>query len=229
MLQTNQDEMDEQVFEVETPSRKLPFTSSSSLMYHPSIHPAVKYGFPAVLVLAFILFFSSNLTIGASVDLQVTRANGENATSPVNIYAFSLWSTMSEMAQAGVYLLMLLILFCSGVWPYVKLILMLCCWVVSTRRLPPVRRENILYMLDSLGKFSLIDAYVLVLMMVAFRYHLEVEGVGAIDVYVTPYYGFFRCVPVLVLVTWILNAVPHIYIPMLPCFLLHFAASYLPH
>ena len=178
--------------EVETPLRKFPLASSTSLMYHPSMHKIVKYGFPALLALAFILFISSNLAIGASVDLQITRANGKSLTSLVNIYAFSLGSTMSEMIQAGVYLLMLLIFFCSGVWPYVKLVLMLCCWIVSTRRLPPVRRENILYMLDSLGKFSLIDAYVLVLMMVAFRYHLEATGVGAVDVYVTPYYGFFR-------------------------------------
>ena len=189
-LLDNQDEMDENL-EVETPRYKFPLASSSSLMYHTSIHPALKYGFPAVLALAFILFFSSNLSVGASVDLLVTRADGSNLTSLVNIYAFSLGSTMKEMANAGVYLLMLLILFCSGIWPYVKLVLLAVSWVVSTRRLPPVKREKILYLLDSLGKFSLIDAYVLVLMMVAFRYDLEVEGVGALNVYVTPKYGFY--------------------------------------
>jgi len=186
----NQDEMDENL-EVETPRRKFPLASSSSLMYHPSIHPAVKYGFPAVLVLAFTLFLSSNIAVGASVDLLVTRANGNNLTSLINIYAFSLGSTMREMVQAGVYLLMLLILFCSGIWPYVKLILMMVSWIASTRRLSPIKREKVLYLLDSLGKFSLIDAYVLVLMMVAFRYNLEVEGVGELNVYVTPKYGFY--------------------------------------
>jgi len=95
------------------------------------------------------------------------------------------------MWRAGVYMLMLLIWFCSGVWPYVKLILMLVCWITSTRRLPPIKREKILYLLDALGKFSLIDTYVLVLMMVAFRYHLEVAGTGALDVYVTPKFGFY--------------------------------------
>ena len=182
--------MDEKL-EVETPLPKLPFASSSSLMYHPTIHPAVKFGFPAILLLAFILFLSSNLTVGASVDLLVTRANGNKLTSIINVYLFSLGSTLREMVQAGVYLLMLLILFCSGIWPYIKLVLMMVSWVASTRRLPPIKREKILYYLDSLGKFSLIDAYVLVLMMVAFRYELEVEGVGALNVYVTPKYGFY--------------------------------------
>jgi len=189
-LLNDEDGLDENL-EVETPHRKFPLASSTSLMYHPSIHQAVKYGFPAMIASAFILFLFSNLSIGASVDLLVTRANGNSLTSPVNIYAFSLGSTMREMVQAGVWLLMLLILFCSGIWPYVKLVLMMVSWIVSTRRLPPVKREKILYLLDSLGKFSLIDAYVLVLMMVAFRYNLEVEGVGALNVYVTPKFGFY--------------------------------------
>ena len=188
-LLQNQDEMDD-VLEVEMP-RKFSLASSSSLMNHPSINPAVKYGFPVVIALAFILFFASNLSIGASVDLQVSRANGKHMTSLINIYAFSLSSTMREMINAGVYMLMLLILFCSGIWPYVKLVLMMASWIASTRRLPPVKREKILYLLDSLGKFSLIDCYVLVLMMVAFRYNLDVEGVGSLNVYVTPKFGFY--------------------------------------
>mmetsp|Transcript_34010 Transcript_34010/g.69337 ORF Transcript_34010/g.69337 Transcript_34010/m.69337 type:complete len:1431 (+) Transcript_34010:80-4372(+) len=188
---SSQDGMDE-VMEVESPhSRKFPLSSSTSLMYHQSIHKTFKYGFPVILALTIILILSSNISIGASVDLQVTKSNGQSLTSLINIYQFSLSSTLGEMWRAGVYMLMLLIWFCSGVWPYVKLILMLVCWITSTRRLPPIKREKILYLLDALGKFSLIDTYVLVLMMVAFRYHLEVAGTGALDVYVTPKFGFY--------------------------------------
>lgn len=189
-LLESHDGLDE-ILEVETPFRKFPFTSSTSLMYHPSIHPGLKFSVPAVLAFAFILFLSSNISIGTSVDLILTRADGSNITPVINVYSFSLGSTISEMAKAGVYMLMLLITFCSGVWPYAKIVLMVASWVTSTRRLSPVRREKILYLVDALGKFSLIDAYVLVLMMVAFRYNLEFEGVGALNVYVTPKYGFY--------------------------------------
>ncbi|KAL3784043.1 hypothetical protein ACHAWO_008033 [Cyclotella atomus] len=185
----NDDGLDE-VLELESPPRKFPLASSSSLMFHPSIQPAVKFGFPCTLVLALILFVASNISIGASVDLIITGSSGQQVTS-ANIYAFSLASTLQEMYQAGVYFLMLLILFCSGVWPYVKLLALMFCWMSSTRRLPPVKRERILYLLDSLGKFSLIDAYVLVLMMVAFRYGLEIGNLGAINVYITPTFGFY--------------------------------------
>ncbi|KAL3790089.1 hypothetical protein HJC23_013600 [Cyclotella cryptica] len=181
----------DEVLEVESPPRKFPFASSSSLMFHQSIPPVLKFGFPVILALGLVLFVFSNISIGASVDLIVSKASGQQVSSAINIYSFSLGSTMTEMFEAGVYLLMLLILFCSGVWPYVKLLLLLFAWIASTRRLPPVRREQILYLLDSLGKFSLIDAYVLVLMMVAFRYELDVANAGALNVYVTPKFGFY--------------------------------------
>ena len=176
-------ETDGTVLEVDAPKSMLPQASSSSLMMHPSVPDHVKYGVPGILALAIVLLLSSNFTTGASVDLQITKADGSSLTSLVNIWAFSLGSTLKEMVQAGVYLLMLLILFCSGIWPYIKLVLLFGCWFASTRRLAPVEREKVLYLLDCLGKFSLIDAYVLVLMMVAFRYNLNVEGVGALDVY----------------------------------------------
>ena len=38
------------------------------------------------------------------------------------------------------------------------------------------RRESFLMALDALGKWSLIDAYVLVLMMVAFHFHITQPG-----------------------------------------------------
>jgi len=187
----SQDGMDE-VMEVESPHpRKFPLSSSTSLMYHQSIHKTIKFGVPVLLALTIILLLSSNLSIGASVDLQMTKSNGQSLTSFVNIYQFSLSSTLGEMWRAGVYMLMLLIWFCSGVWPYIKLILLLFCWITSTRRLPPIKREKILYLLDCLGKFSLIDTFVLVLMMVAFRYNLEVAGIGSLDVFVTPKFGFY--------------------------------------
>lgn len=50
----------------------------------------------------------------------------------------------------------------SGLWPYTKLILMLLCWCLKEHILPPKRRETILVILDAAGKWSLVDAYVLV-------------------------------------------------------------------
>jgi hypothetical protein len=46
--------------------------------------------------------------------------------------------------------------------------------------------------LDSLGKVSLVDTYVLVVMIVAFRYNLDLGAGGVeLDVYATPEYGLY--------------------------------------
>ena len=53
------------------------------------------------------------------------------------------------------------------------------------------KQESRLLALDAMGKYSLVDNYVLILFVVAFRFQLGVTDSLGIDVYVTPVYGFF--------------------------------------
>jgi uncharacterized paraquat-inducible protein A len=90
------------------------------------------------------------------------------------------------MWDAGVYPLSVLIALLSGGWPYLKLLLIGVCWVCPLR---VRRRETILQWLDALGKWSLLDSYVMVAMMVAFNFkvhsynvvHLSVLVMGSIN------------------------------------------------
>jgi hypothetical protein len=52
-------------------------------------------------------------------------------------------------------------------------------------------RERRLIALNALGKFSLVDSYVLILFVVAFRVHLGISESFAADCSVTPDYGFY--------------------------------------
>jgi hypothetical protein len=53
------------------------------------------------------------------------------------------------------------------------------------------QRERRLLTFDAMGKYSLVDSYVLILFVVAFRFHLVLSDNLGIDVYVTPVFGFF--------------------------------------
>jgi len=53
------------------------------------------------------------------------------------------------------------------------------------------QQERRLLLLDACGKYSLVDNYVLILFVVAFRFHLGISDNLGIDVYVTPVFGFF--------------------------------------
>jgi hypothetical protein len=130
------------------------------------------------------------LSLGATVNLTVSTGDTEVLNLP-SLFAFSLINTAKQMWQAGIYPLFFLVLVFSGIWPYVKLLSMLYAWSTPKTRLSADRRGSLLLALDALGKFSLVDTYVLVLMLVAFRYHLDLSEDSALDVYVSPQFGFY--------------------------------------
>ena len=98
------------------------------------------------------------------------------------------------MWTAGVYPLSILIAVLSGGWPYLKLILMFVSWVLPSKILPVPWREWLLMLLDAWGKWSLVDAFIMILMMVAFRLHIVQphatgEPYAAFDLIVDPLWG----------------------------------------
>eukprot|EP00759_Apiculatamorpha_spiralis_P003507 PhF_6_TR11673/c0_g1_i1/m.18889 len=70
-----------------------------------------------------------------------------------------------------------------------------CYWRGSflQRTSPSHGARNFYDFLDAFGKWSLIDAYVMVMMMVAFRFHVvvDVDPGSTLDVFVTPRWGFY--------------------------------------
>jgi hypothetical protein len=165
-------------------------TQREALMHSSRIPELARLLIPMLIVGCIVLLLSSNLSMGATVKLTVSMDDSEILSLP-SLFAFSLYNTGKEMLQAEIYPLFLLIVVFSGIWPYAKLGLMLFAWSAPKMRLGTDRRGSLLLALDSLGKFSLVDTYVLVLMMVAFRYHLDLSEDTAIDVYVVPKFGFF--------------------------------------
>ena len=168
----------------------------TSLAFHQRIPYSARIIVPLVIVATIIIFVVSNLSTGASVDLEFSGINHANMTSSIslpNIFTFSLGKTVSEMYQAKVYTLMTLVLVFSGIWPYVKLLVMLSAWISSEKLLGFERRETLLIWLDAFGKYSLVDSFVLVLMLVSFRFHVDLDLpiLSVIDSFVIPRDGFY--------------------------------------
>jgi uncharacterized paraquat-inducible protein A len=67
------------------------------------------------------------------------------------------------MWDAKVYALATLIAFFSGLWSYIKLVTMLLCWSIPPGLLSISYRQTSLVVLDVLGKWSLIDSFVMIL------------------------------------------------------------------
>jgi len=177
-----------------------------SLARNQKLPIGLRAGLPLLVFANAILFISSNAGSGASIFVDIS-AGGQNLfPSLPPAFDFSLVNTIVEMAQGRVWLLVFVIGFFSGVWPYLKLSMMLACWFIPANKLSVPRRHKLLEFLDAFGKWSLVDTYVLVLFVVAFSINMECStassptfaavceaagvGNGLFKLYVLPTMGF---------------------------------------
>lgn len=138
----------------------------------PQLWWILKLAIPFLIIGNIGLFIVSNVSIGASVFVYFHLGSNHTISSS-SLFSFTLSNSVHDMWVAGVYPLSLVIAIFSGTWPYIKLLAMLAVWLFPIKS---KLRENILIVLDMMGKWSLIDAFVLVFMMVAFRFNLVIPG-----------------------------------------------------
>ena len=166
----------------------------ASLFLNPKISIFWRISIPLLILLNLSMFLSSNSSTGASVYVLLTV--GRKVKIP-SLFDFGLVNSVTDMWEAGVYPLSILIAFFSGIWPYLKLILMLFAFVTPASLLKKEKRETVLMILDATGKWSILDSYVMILMLVAFQFDVKFPIVGElinknvyVDVYVWAAYGF---------------------------------------
>eukprot|EP00941_MAST-03F_sp_MAST-3F-sp1_P005366 g5366.t1 len=141
------------------------------LVFDPNVPIILRIFVTPLLLTGLAIFVDAHTNNGASV-IAVTSIGKTSLQSPA-LFEFSLMNSIEDMWNAGVYPLSILIALFSGLWPYTKLILMLLCWHLPRRKfIAEIDRTRMLHALDALGKWSLIDAYVMCLFMVAFRFRL---------------------------------------------------------
>jgi len=182
-----------------------------SLARSPRVAAWARVAVPLAILGNAALFVSSNTSVGASVLVRLAYRPGAAASktltpetlTPPPVFSFTLANSVRDMWRAGVYPLAALIGVFSGGWPYLKLFLMLIAWVANPGAGPrfgfdaarvETLRGDALSALDALGKWSLVDAFVMILFRAAFAFRLEAADEDgnrvAIDAEVRPEYGF---------------------------------------
>ena len=171
----------------------------ASLFLHPKIPLFWKIFIPLGIFSTIALFISSNSGTGASV--YIAFHIGRRIQIP-SLFDFGLINSVRDMWKGSAYILSVLVAIFSGIWPYLKLILMLISFVLPTSLYNERKRANILRILDATGKWSILDSYVMTLMLVAFHFHIEFPVVAPseakesslIDVFVRAAFGFFTLI-----------------------------------
>lgn len=156
-----------------------------------------RYLFPFIVFANIALFISGHLNIGGAVVADLHFA-GEFISIP-NFFEFSIAETVREMWTSGVKSLAIIIFLLSVLWPYCRQCILLFLWIAPPSRLSIQRRGVILNQLDSLGKWSIVDIYLLMISLVCFRISLKSpsnhkilpENFYGLDVMLMPLWGLY--------------------------------------
>jgi len=165
-----------------------------------------KIAVPVGLVAAFTLFVTSHSSWGIEAALVLHLAGDQIVVK--NVFHYSLKTAVSDMWDAGVYPLSLLIGVMSGGWVYVKIMILWFFWYMPLEVVPRKSRATGLGIVDYLGKWSLVDMFVFVMFVVAFRLHIVSPeslkflpvGVLEVDLFIIPHWGLVGFVIAAVLV-----------------------------
>ncbi|KAK8866719.1 hypothetical protein M9Y10_009686 [Tritrichomonas musculus] len=171
--------------------------NDASLFMHPKVPLWVRLLMPVLIMSNISLFLSANASYGGSVFIKILLGGDKYIEMP-SMFNFGLINSIRDMWKAGTYVLSLIVLCMSCIWPYSKLILMFIVWFIPATILHRVHRERILRLLDELGKWSLLDSYFMIMMVVSFHFILTFPIVNQdaivdpniVYVWVLPCYGF---------------------------------------
>jgi len=172
-------------------------TTSSMFQSSEDIPCILRWGMPFVILGNIALFVSGHLNLGATVNIQATIA-GETITVD-QFFEFSMAKSTIDIWRSGGKELAILILVFSGIWPYTKQFMTLVLWFTPSSWVTVSRRGSILLWLDWMAKWSMIDIFVLIICLAAFRVSANSpsdlaflpEGFYSLDILVVPLWGLY--------------------------------------
>ena len=160
------------------------------------IPPPVRFFMPVVILGNIALFLSGHLSKGATVN--IVAEFGEEGFTVDNFFEFSMARSTIDIWKAGGKELAILIGLFSGVWPYTKQLITLTLWFLPPQIVTVQRRGSIFLWLDTLGKWSMVDVFVLVISIAAFQVNIESpdvaflpEGLYSVSLFVIPLWGLY--------------------------------------
>lgn len=180
------DQLQDEKLNAETTSM---FTSTAIPLF-------VRIVIPIVIVSNVGLFLSGHLSLGAQVDLTLDIVGERMSLS--RIFDFSLAGSIKDMWQKGAKELAVFIVIFSGIWPYTKQSVTFFLWFSPTRWMSVRKRENTLMWLDTLGKWSFVDIFVLLMSLVGFSISVKSPEIAllpielyGVNILVVPKWGLY--------------------------------------
>lgn len=112
----------------------------------------------AILACMFLLAGSNCLYFAITVfNLEL----GSEGTAVYELMAYNIFFSIKMLREHGFPILSFVLFLFSGVLPYGKLVAMLLMWLLPRSAVSTTVRGRVLYVVDQIGKYSLVDIFVL--------------------------------------------------------------------
>jgi len=137
-----------------------------ALYNHPSVPVWCRFVVPSLILLNFVLFIIGHVFVAVSVSIEATVAGVDIVLD--NFQSISVIESARALLESGGYFLAILIIALSIMWPYFKLLGMMVAWFIPTKFINIHTRGKIIKRLDQLGKWSLVELYFLLFVIISF-------------------------------------------------------------
>lgn len=156
----------------------------------------IRWSMPLIILGNIGLFLSGHLSLAATVSINANLA--DQAFTADQFFEFSMARSTIDIWNAGGKELAVLILLFSGVWPYTKQLITLVLWFLPPKCVGVSKRGSIFLWLDVLAKWSMVDIFVLVVTVSAFRVSVQSPNLRFLpsnfynlDLLVIPMWGLY--------------------------------------
>jgi hypothetical protein len=139
----------------EPPSSGRARLTDRSIFAHSHLNCFLRWLLPVMLVGSLTLFAVAAMYDGTKVVLYIKV--GRHEVPGITLSDFTLVESIRKMCDAGVYPLAALTLVWSGIWPYLRQVLLLTCYFVGPRHFSVARRAGLLHLLDIMGKWFFLN------------------------------------------------------------------------
>ena len=125
-------------------------------------------------------------TLSSTSSSIINQNNGENTCNRYDLNTINKWYTAYELTfirsikdawNGDAQLLAIIIVLFSGIWPYAKNIILIIVWYTPMKK---CHQEGVILWLSRLSKYTLVDVFAVVGVLVGVQLQLNVGGTDAV-------------------------------------------------
>ncbi len=151
-----------------------------SLVANKNINILVRGALPILCLFTMGLIASSDYSYAMTLDVGITLLNKDIEVK--GIYALSIATVIQMFMDMNILALALPLLLFTGIWPFIKLAILLLVWLGPSFAISQTYKGRLLNFLALLGKWNFTELFVIVTAVVFFNFKINSPHLSLLDI-----------------------------------------------